>query len=334
MQAIKMPSIGQFRNAVHAVKSTAEFHNKPAPTITMTGLVKVHGTNASVVFRPDGSQTAQSKTKVLDTHNDNAGFCNWTLTQVPQLASLFDALVADGCVTVDQITCIYGEWAGKGVQSGVGVSNVDKFFYIFGICTIDEDVVDEEGTPIKNWLANYPSMTVGEDIIDAREVWKREITIDFGNPAAAQNELVGITNAIEADCPVARAFGAEGIGEGVVWSYIDDKGVQHCFKVKGEKHSVSKVKTLAEVDPVKVASIASFVDYAVTDNRLQQGLEEACAGVADRKSMGLFMKWIAFDLLKEESDVLDKNELTMKDVAAQVKAKARAWFFEKENLEN
>ena len=329
-----MPSIGQFRNVVHAVKSTAEFHNVAAPVLTVKGLVKVHGTNASIVFRPDGSQTAQSKTKVLDTHNDNAGFCNWQSTRVTQMESLFDELVTSGCVSADQITCIYGEWAGKGVQSGVGVSKVDKFFYIFGVCTIDEEVVDDEGTPIKNWLTDYPSMTVEDDILDAREIWTREMTIDFGNPAASQNELVEITNAIEEACPVAAAFGVEGIGEGVVWSYITDNGFKHSFKVKGEKHSVSKVKALAEVDPIKVASIAAFVDYAVTENRLTQGFEEVCGGVADRSKLGLFMKWMSTDIVKEEADVLSTSGLTMKDVGNQMSAKARTWFFAKENLES
>ena len=45
----------------------------------------------------------------------------------------------------------------------------------------------------------------------------------------------------------------------------------HCKdKVKGEKHSSSKVKKLASVDVEKLNSIKDFVDYAVTESRLEQ----------------------------------------------------------------
>ena len=44
--------------------------------------------------------------------------------------------------------------------------------------------------------------------------------------------------------------------------------------MKGTKHSVSKVKTLAPVNVEKLNSIQEFVDYSVTRVRFEQGLSE------------------------------------------------------------
>jgi hypothetical protein len=49
--------------------------------------------------------------------------------------------------------------------------------------------------------------------------------------------------------PCSESFWFSGIGEGV-WS-VNVNGTIHRFKVKGELHSSSKVKTLASVDVEK-----------------------------------------------------------------------------------
>lgn len=120
------------------------------------------------------------------------------------------------------------------------------------------------------------------------------------------------------------------VGEGVAWSPTDNELAKNSglwFKVKGDKHSVSKVKTLAAVDPERLASIQQFVEYAVTENRLQQGIDEI--GL-DIKNMGAFLSWVNRDIIKEEGDVLAHNGLVMKDVAKFISNKARAWFLTKE----
>ena len=43
--------------------------------------------------------------------------------------------------------------------------------------------------------------------------------------------------------------------------------------------------------------------------------------------MGAFLKWVAADVRKEESDVLENNDLTMKDIGKPLSMKARSWFF-------
>lgn len=57
--------------------------------------------------------------------------------------------------------------------------------------------------------------------------------------------------------------------------------------MKGEKHSASKVKTLAAVDPERLVNITEFVEYAVTENRLEQGTQKV--GL-DRTKIDEFVK--------------------------------------------
>ena len=159
------------------------------------------------------------------------------------------------------------------------------------------------------------------------------ITIDFQNPMFAQNTLVEYTEACEAECPVSKQLNlmsAAGkpqvLGEGYVWTPVSDDyswDSGNFFKTKGEKHSVSKTKSVAAVDTEKLSSIQAFVDYAITEVRLQQGLGEV--GLS-QKSIGTFIGWVAKDINKEESDTLENNNLTMKDVGSVMSNKSRTWY--------
>jgi len=140
---------------------------------------------------------------------------------------------------------------------------------------------------------------------------------EFGNEGKVISELNETVN-----------FEINMISEGIVWS-CEYKGVVHRFKVKGEKHSASKVKTLAAVDVEKLNSINEFVEYAVTESRFNQGLEKTFLNgePIDVKKMGALMKWIVDDIIKEESDTMVKNNLEPKDVGKYISAKVREMFF-------
>ena len=52
---------------------------------------------------------------------------------------------------------IYGEWAGNGIQKGVAISNIDKFFCIFSVRQVTTNEEEENWIPfnqIKNDNAN------------------------------------------------------------------------------------------------------------------------------------------------------------------------------------
>lgn len=66
-----------------------------------------------------------------------------------------------------------------------------------------------------------------------------------------------------------------------------------------------------------------FVEYAVTEARLEQGVSEV--GL-DQTKIGEFIGWINRDINKEEGDVLEASSMTMKDVGKFISNKARAWY--------
>lgn len=313
MEPITFHKIYQFRQAV---KEVSFIFGHKMPVLEFTGTVKVHGTNASVRVKDNGEQFPQSKNNILTAYEDNYGFAAWHSTKLEAFRGLHTLLGGGDLV-------IYGEWAGKGIQKGVAVSELDKFFYIFAVKKlIGEDHI---------WLNNYPTLDVfHDDILDSRQVMELKFEIDFNSPAESTNELIEITNQVEKKCPVGEYFGVDGVGEGVVWTYINEDGEMIQFKVKGEKHSSSKVKKLASVDTEKVRSVNEFVNYAVTESRLNQALKEACNGEPDRKNLGKFIKWVFTDINAEEQDTLESNRLTMKDVGGPLSKAAKSWFFDKE----
>jgi hypothetical protein len=164
-----------------------------------------------------------------------------------------------------------------------------------------------------------------------------EIDIDLAQPADVQNKLIEMVEAVENECPIGKYFGVSGIGEGIVFSPIDPQYMfaDARFKVKGEKHSISKVKKLASVDTEKLDSIKAFVDMVVTDARLNQAIEfiKSQGLDVDVKNTGAFLKWFVGDVIKEESDTMAANGLEPKDANAAVSKKAREWFFEQLNKE-
>jgi len=106
------------------------------------------------------------------------------------------------------------------------------------------------------------------------------------------------------------------------------------FKVKGEAHSASKVKTLAAVDVEAIESIRELVDIVVTESRLEQGLYHLVHEQLkpfEMKSLGDFIKWVQNDILKEELDTLIASGIEPKKINGPIANKARPWYIEKLN---
>ena len=99
--------------------------------------------------------------------------------------------------------------------------------------------------------------------------------------------------------------------------------------VKGEKHSSSKVKTLASVDVEKLESIQKFVEYAVTENRFNQAIENVFPNQEpiDTKKLGDVIRWVVNDVIKEEMDTMVENKIEPKEVNKYISSKAREMFF-------
>lgn len=327
----KFPEIEQFRQVVLNVRHRSFFidldergepiydESKEQPILRFRGTVKCHGTNSGIIFNGDDVYF-QSRTQIIDIGNDNAGFVGFFNNKKSELLKLKELLGP-----TDEVVKIWGEWCGKSIQKGVAICDLDKMFVIFAIKIGEEWISDEKMKLIRN-----PEIKV-MNILDYPTY---QIDIDFNYPEKSLDELERIALEIEAECPVGKSFGVTGVGEGVVFMTIDEdwKGSRYWMKVKGEKHRGTKNKKLVTVDAEKMNSVDEFVAAVLTESRLEQGIDHLrLQGLGiDRKNLGLFLKWISGDIIKEESDTLAKSNLTEKDVNSKISNIAKNWFFKKE----
>jgi len=317
---IKYPSIGQFRDVIKAIRLKHDFqgldeyghaiieHRSPYPSLVFEGTVKIHGTNAGIA-KIGGKLYAQGRSRVLTVEDDNAGFARF-VSKLPD--DVVEAL-PEGVV-------LFGEWCGKGIQKGCGIHQLEKRFIVFGA----RDLITS------NWVTPALNLSLLNiyNIYGITQFPRNSIYIDFNHPECSKEMLELLTESVEKECPVAKAFGVSGVGEGIVWV---SKDKQYRFKVKGEKHKVTKTKELAPVDIEKLATVEAFVEATVTNNRLAQGLsfiEDSGLDIC-MKNTGVFIKWVYTDIIKEEQDQLEGNGLCAKDVSKAVSVQARKYWFDK-----
>lgn len=314
---IKFGSIGQFRNFIKTMQYLGW------RKINLIGTVKIHGTNSSVgLDLKDNSLFYQSRNRVLSLDDDNYDFAKYIEDNRAEFLKIFDEIKNKTNTEKYDSIIIYGELAGKGIQNKVAVSQIDRFFAPFSIVGVNKDTVDELDVKlsINESIRFYPVETFGV----------YNVQLDLDNVHLAQQEIKDLTISIENECPVGKYFGVSGTGEGIVFT---DETKQYSFKSKGEKHSVSKVKVIANVDIEKINKIKDFIDYSVTENRLNQGIEylKEMNKELDISNMGDFLRWLANDVLKEEQDVITENGLDndLKAIMKSVSSKGRKWFMDK-----
>ena len=316
---IKFGSIGQFRNFIKTIQYLGW------RKINLIGTVKIHGTNSSVgLGLKDNSLFYQSRNRILSLDDDNYDFAKYIEDNKSEFLKIFDEIKNKINTEKYDSIIIYGELAGKGIQNKVAVSQIDRFFAPFSIVGVNKETVDELDVKlsINESIRFYPVETFGV----------YNVQLDLDNVHLAQQEIKDLTISIENECPVGKYFGVSGTGEGIVFT---DETKQYSFKSKGEKHSVSKVKVIADVDIEKINKIKDFVDYSVTENRLNQGIEylKEMNKELDISNMGDFLRWLANDVLKEEQDVITENGLDndLKAIMKSVSSKGRKWFMDKIN---
>ena len=347
---IKFPSIEQFRNIVADINRTYNFvglddngdaiydPSRPKPVLTFKGTIKLHGTNAGVSFNALEGMWAQSRENIITPEKDNAGFAWFVETNKGVFQNLFYDVMTTHKINANENTIsIYGEWAGKGIQKAVAISNIDKSFFIFAV-KISPHPKDENDTPVAYWIDSSNLRCPEARIYNIEDYKSFTIDIDFNNPQLVQNQIIDMTIEVENECPVGKAFGFEGIGEGIVFSHLTEDGKRYIFKSKGEKHSKgSKVTTLKPVDDAKLNKIIDVVNKISPDWRLQQMLDKTFdlmnGGTIDIKRMGEFIRNVVQDIMKEESDTIAEAGLEPKDINSKISERCRLYFFAKQNEE-
>lgn len=322
MNHISFPSIDQFRSTVKHIRDNSKYHKEPNPTLSFSGTVKLHGTNHAVCFNSVEEMYTQSRERITTFEDDNAGSSAWSYINKELLVQVLRRVIVGIDIAEKDTVQIFGEWCGGNIQKSVGLNNLSKMFVVFGI-RISENSDSQE------FLSSFEVSKACKGLVPCiYDFPTYTLDIDFDFPEKSQACLIELTEAVEKDCPVSRqllglAFEGELIGEGIVWS-TTYKGNTLRFKVKGEKHSSSKVKVLAAVDVEKIESIREFVANVVTEARLTQGLEHVES--RDPKHTGAFIKWVMSDIFKEETDTLLANGFTSKDISSTAASSIRKWF--------
>ncbi len=233
---IKFPSIEQFRTAIKNVQHRARYSGrdeagepifdgtKLIPTLTLRGTVKLHGTNAGIVYDVPSLQieSYQSRERELTLTSDNAGFMLTMLEPARQaeLNDMFEHIIDQNNhwsreVNVEEVSKIvlFGEWCGGNIQKGVGISGLPKMFVIFGIKVVMTDPEDNF------WLdlAYFETLEAREqNIYNVLTFGSWTVDVDFNYPQLMQQKLIDLTIAVEEECPAGKFFGNSGVGEGIV----------------------------------------------------------------------------------------------------------------------
>ena len=368
---VKYPSINQYRQIVKEITERACFigldeegkaqfdYLKPKPVVDFSITTKIHGCNAGVCYSEPDNIWCQSRENVITVEKDNMGFA-WFIEQNKEIViSIIKELAKENNIDLNtHIISVFGEWCGSSIQKGVAVAELDKRFVIFEHFKVSplehQENSDEENIEKAKWYKtiSYSDFGVPHPTIEWAESpenkifnlmnfptnTNRTISIDFNNPERAQNELIKIMEEVEAECPVGKAFGVSGTGEGVVISHLTPDGSLIQAKVKGGAHAKGsgKVKTLKVVDTEKLDKIDKCIEEICHEWRFAQGLREVF-GVEyedniDRSKISLYLKWVATDTLKEESDIIQEYGFEPKDVIGKVQQKAKDYFFAVEQL--
>ena len=339
----KFPKIRGFHNVVKEVRSFPI--DNVFPVMNFRSKCKLHGTNAGVRVMPDGTVVSQKRSGDCGEYG-HFNFPVWVKGNESYFASL--AHETDTYI-------IYGEWAGKGVQKKVAVSELEnKSFFVFVVRQLREtDEVDEDGNKIVNsFLIIDPDeirAIMGDKLPNNIYIvpWHSDdIFIDFNKEADLRNSATKFNDEVsvidKCDPYIKELFGIEGFGEGLVYYPMpsDDSELttistsrfeRYSFKIKGASHSGSgDGEKKARVKAVAPDSAYDFANIMLTQDRLNQGIQEVCEdGPVDIKKTGQYIGWVCKDVATEGAQELLRGNLEWKQVQGIIANRAREFFMEK-----
>ncbi|CAF0924602.1 unnamed protein product [Adineta ricciae] len=329
---IAYPDTNQFHDVIESIRRYPYRYKieqgKNYPKLKFTGTVKLHGANAAIVYQKELGYHCQSRHLIVSPEMDNHGFAHF---MYPLAEKFLQERVLINCSMLQKhydrgnTIVIYGEWCGRNIQKNVALCGVRKMFVIFKIR------IGESKPPVwidpKHWSNLQWSEQLIYNIFDFSTY---DIEIDFNQPQLAQSKLVEITKTVENECPVGMYFNQKGYGEGIVWTEWLQSYGNLSFKVKGEMHAVTKGGPMAPIAAERFDSIRDFVEYACTDNRMNQALDYLCEIQLEieMENFDTFLEWIIADIKKEETNTIKNSNLNLKDVMCAISRKATVWFEE------
>ncbi len=352
-QFISFPKIGQYNTSIQGIISGERFrgisetgekiydNQVVLPKAIFKGTVKLHGTNSAIVMQND-ELWLQSRENIITPIKDNCGFASFFSGEEKQsiIRDLIAKLRLIHFIPKERIICLFGEWVGPNVQKNVGISKIpSKSFFLFAIRVVDPERVitgdNQEGTYKEDrWLPIEGICNHSINMFNIEDYQTFDLEVDLNNPKEPVAKMQALVDDVERQCPVAKAFGIEGIGEGIVWTTMW-KGVRIVFKTKGKEHAVTVHKDGGTVsaDTEKLNSINEFGDYAVTEARLNQGIEKVFgADPLVKERTGDFIKWVMNDIVTEEINAISANNLSVREIQGVISKRCRDWLHKKIDL--
>lgn len=194
-----------------------------------------------------------------------------------------------------------------------------------------------EGDDYVDALAPFVDAFANQRICSVMDGPLFAVTIDFGDKEALEmvaEKIARWTEEISTVCPWVKRFGIEGNGEGIVWLPMGEHwgNTELFFKSKGEHHKVTK-QNKREGEPIapeRLEDIASFVSFALPDNRLEQGLEaiQEAGHALVLASIPHYLKWTGEDVKRECALDREASGLSWKDVSKSVTMRAKTFYIE------
>lgn len=315
---VPFPSIESYHKFMHY------FARGDGAHVDLVGTVKLHGTNAAIVFHADPSGGApsfhlQSRNRVVTPASDNAGFAAFSVgLPMADIAEAYRRIAP-----FETTLILYGEFCGKGIMSNVAVCQLPKMFVVFAV---NADGRWHDLREALEWpeYRVYSVLRGGtfEVSLEVPHGAKVPTLRDAGDPP----EIRSITDAVERECPFAKTFGVSGVGEGVVWRVRDR--IDACFKSKGTKHAGTPKPPRK---PTADTTFTCTCTYVVPERTLEQGVEYLVemGHPVTMESLPAFMRWVKTDVEREDGDLIEASCGCPRDRQETMRAlnlRIREWF--------
>lgn len=307
----KYTSIDNFKNYYKDRLDSIQYHEKLIDEAVFLYKWKLHGTNGCIYIDSEGNFHGQKRTSFVTEHDNNSGFYQF-VKEVERYCSPIHNYLKN--------TYIYGEFCGKGIQSGVAACQTDfKYFAVFEAFKDDKWI---DVSKVEKYLKH--------DKIKFIHFEPEMIKVNFADIESVREfhkKCIDIVKVMETLDPwVEKTFGIKGPGEGAIFTDLITKSK---FKEKIEKFT--EVKTISRKEKIDLGPVKSFVHSVLTEHRL----EKAYDVFSERKTireLGLFLKYIGQDIQNECRAELSESGLDWKPVSTEISNQAKSFYFKKINL--
>jgi len=295
------------------------------PQVTLTGSEKIHGSFCSVCYS-QGEIWIQSRNSIKTVLGDMNGLAQFVKSIEKEVLDLVFKLVEEYNLDLTTHTlALDGEWAGSNIQGkNAACSGVPNSIYLFEHFRVvsNEDNTSEllPTEPLKDLVAETDRVYL------VKEFGEYTITLDLSEDNEVNlQKLKELAESIEDNSPVAKYFNKpDNIGEGAVL-FTTYNGITYKVKTKADKHA-GKAKAPREKLSDEVLEARSKLAEEVTPAwRIAQGISEL--GITESKEVGLLIKWVLTDIVKEETLTIEEAGLTLRDINSNVAKTVKDYYF-------